>query len=105
MVGLANKPGLRFDRCTFVGSVVHPFPDANPDRAAHFTHCRFTDDAKLSPTGKVFTDVGPIVNLGTSDNVLFDRCRFNLVGKGVLPWSWRAIYKDCTMRQRSKQGG
>jgi len=97
-----NKPGYRFSGCTFVGSVVHPFPSADPALACRFVDCRFTDDPKLSPTGKVFLGGGPIVNLAESDNVLFDRCRFDLVGEGVLPWSWKAIYRDCAMRQRSK---
>jgi hypothetical protein len=97
------KPRFRFDHCTFVGSVVHPFPNADPGRATRFTDCRFTDDPKLSPTGKVFLGGGPIVNLAESDNVLFDRCNFDLVASGVLPWSWRAIYRDCTMKQRSNQ--
>jgi hypothetical protein len=98
-----RKPGFRFDRCTFVGSVVRPFPSPDPAQACRFTDCRFTDDPKLSPTGKVFLGGGPIVNMGDSDNVLFDRCRFDLVDDGVLPWSWKAIYRDCTMSQRSKQ--
>jgi hypothetical protein len=98
-----RKPGFRFDRCTFVGSVVHPFPSPDPAQACRFTDCRFTDDPKLSPAGKVFLGGGPIVNMGDSDNVLFDRCRFDLVDDGVLPWSWKAIYRDCTMSQRSKQ--
>ena len=98
-----NKPRFRFDGCRFAGSVVHAFPDADPSRAARFVQCRFTDDPKLSPTGKVFTGSGPIVNLARSDNVLFDRCTFDLVGSGVLPWSWRATYRDCTMQQLSKQ--
>ena len=97
------KPRFRFDRCTFVGSVVHPFPDEDPLRAAKFADCRFTDDPKLSPNGKVFVGGGPIVNLATSDNVLFDRCVFDLVSSGVLPWSWRATYRDCTMKQRSNK--
>jgi hypothetical protein len=96
-----NKPRFRFSGCTFVGSVVHPFPDADPVRAAHFTDCRFTDDPKLSPGGKVYVDGGPIVNLAESDNVLFDTCKFDVVSAGVLPWSSRATYKDCTMSQRS----
>jgi hypothetical protein len=96
-----HKPEFRFEGCTFVGSVVHPFPDADPAKACRFTNCRFTDDPKLSPTGKVFVGGGPIVNLATSDNVLFDRCNFALVAAGVLPWSWKAIYRDCTMSQRS----
>lgn len=97
------KPHFSFANCTFVGSVVHAFPDSDPSRAARFTRCRFTDDPKLSPTGKVFTGGGPIVNLATSDNVLFDHCTFDLVGSGVLPWSWRATYENCTMSQRSPQ--
>jgi hypothetical protein len=82
---------------------VHPFPDADPARATQFVGCRFTDDPKLSPTGKVYLGSGPIVDMAQSDNVLFDRCTFDLVDAGVLPWSWRATYRDCTMRQRSKQ--
>jgi hypothetical protein len=96
------KPRFSFERCTFVGSVVHAFPDADPSRAARFTDCHFTDDPKLSPTGRVYLGGGPIVNLAASDNVLFDRCRFSLVDEGVLPWSWHALYRDCTMSQRSK---
>ena len=99
-----SKPGFSFANCTFVGSVVHAFPDADPARAAHFTHCRFTDDPRLSPTGKVYVGGGPIVNLAKSENVLFDGCTFSLIGNGLLPWSWKAVYKDCTMRQRSPKG-
>jgi hypothetical protein len=98
-----NKPRSSFLRCTFVGSVVHPYADKNPELAARFTSCTFTDDPRLSPTGKVYTDKGPIVNLGESDNVRFDQCAFKLVGAGILPWSWKAIYQDCTMSQTSKK--
>lgn len=100
-----NKPGCRFAGCTFVGSVVHAFADSDPARAARFTRCTFTDDPKLSPTRKVYTETGPIVNLAQSDNVLFDRCTFRLVGSGLLPWSWKAIYRDCVMSQRSRRVG
>lgn len=96
-----SKPGFSFAGCTFVGSVVHAHPDADPNRAARFVRCTFTDDPRLSPTGKVYVDGGPIVNLARSDNVLFDSCTFSVIGNGLLPWSWKAIYKDCTMRQRS----
>ena len=95
------KPRFAFDRCTFVGSVVHAFPDRDPARAARFTECRFTDDPSQSPSGKVYLGGGPIVNLAESDNVLFDRCIFDLKDGGVLPWSWRATYQDCTMSQAS----
>jgi hypothetical protein len=97
-----KKPRFSFERCTFVGSVVHPFADADRNRATQFVECRFTDDPRLAPRATVFTGGGPIANLAESENVLFDRCIFDLVNAGVLPWSWRAIYRDCTMRQRSK---
>jgi hypothetical protein len=97
-----NKPGSRFTGCTFVGSVVHAFADPDPARAARFMGCTFTDDPKLSPTAKVYTESGPIVNLAQSENVLFDRCMFRLVASGLLPWSWRATYRDCTMSQKSR---
>lgn len=100
----ANKPGFSFAGCTFVGAVVHPYPDEEPARAARFTGCTFTDDPKLSPNGKVFVGPGPIVNLARSENVLFDRCNFRVVGQGQLPWSNKAIYRDCTMSQRSSKG-
>lgn len=100
-----NKPHFTFDDCTFVGALVHAFADPqDASRAARFTNCRFTDDPKLSPTGQVFGAGRPIVNLPKSDNVLFDRCSFRLVATGVLPWSWRATYRDCVMSQRSSKG-
>ena len=98
------RPRFSFADCTFVGSVVHPFPHADPARACRFTHCRFTDDPKLSPTGKVFIGNGPIVDLAESDNVLFDGCTFKVVASAELPWSWRATYRDCVMAQRSPRG-
>jgi hypothetical protein len=99
-----NKPECMFSNCTFVGSVAHAFADPDPRRAAHFVGCSFTDDPALSPSRKVYGN-GPIVNLAVSDNVLFDRCSFRLIGQGVLPWSWRATYRDCRMNQRSAEVG
>jgi hypothetical protein len=97
-----HKPNFRFAGCTFVGSVVHPFADErDPERATQFRNCRFTDDPSLSPTRRVFDGGGPIVNMAESKNVLFDRCTFSLLGHAVLPWSWQATYRDCTMTQRS----
>jgi hypothetical protein len=99
------KPRFTFTGCTFVGAVVHAYPDADPSRAAKFFNCQFTDDPARSPTGKVYVGNGPIVNLATSDNVLFDGCTFRLMKDGSLPWSWRATYRNCTMTQRSPQKG
>jgi hypothetical protein len=96
-----NKPNFRFERCTFAGTVVHPYPSHDPQLAAQFRDCRFTDDPSRSPTGKLFLPDGPIVNMAESDNVLFDKCKFELVDRGTLPWSWRATYRDCVMRQAS----
>ena len=95
------KPHFTFRGCTFVGAVVHAFSDPDPTRATRFIDCDFTDDPSRSPSGKVYLGNGPIVNLAVSDNVLFDACIFRLVNDGTLPWTWRAIYRNCTMSQRS----
>jgi hypothetical protein len=98
------KPGFHFERCTFAGAMVHAHASRDPALATHFIDCRFTDEPRLSPTREVYFSSragGPIADLGASDNVLFDRCRFDLAHRGVLPWSWRAIYRDCVMNQAS----
>lgn len=100
-----RKPGFVFTDCTFVGSVVNAYPSKDPSLACKFIHCRFTDNPALSPTGKVYIGKGPIVDLGSSDNVLFDGCTFRLVDGAALPWSWTAVYRDCTMSQRSQTPG
>ena len=100
-----RKAGFVFSDCTFVGSVVNAYPSKDPSLACKFIHCRFTDDPKLSAMGKVYIGNGPIVDLGTSDNVLFDGCTFRLVDGAALPWSWKAIYRDCTMSQKSQKPG
>ena len=95
------KPDFRFSGCEFVGAVVHPFPDPDPTRATQFTNCAFLDDPALSPTGEVYQLDEPIVNMAESVNVLFDACQFKLTNQLVLPWSWNAIYNNCTMSQLS----
>ena len=99
-----NRPRFSFDRCTFAGTVIQAHASAVPAEATKFRQCRFTDNPKMSPTGDLFVGgkAGDgIVNLGSSDNIQFDRCVFDLDHRGVLPWSWRAIYQDCTMGQAS----
>jgi hypothetical protein len=93
-----RKPRFRFDGCEFVGSIVNTFGDPDPERAAQFHDCVFRDDPALSPTGEVYT-VFPIADLSEYRNVLLNRCRVELTGNGVLPWSINAIYRDCTMFQ------
>lgn len=93
-----RKPRFRFDRCEFVGSIVSTFGDPDPDRAAQFHDCVFHDDPRLSPTGEVYT-TWPIADLYEHENVLLNRCRFELIANGALPWSVHAIYQDCTMSQ------
>ena len=98
----ANKPHLSFRRCTFVGTLVHPFASADPEAGAKFRECRFLDDPALSPTGEVYLAGRArhaIVDMALSENIVFDRCAFLLSRNGLLPWSWRATYRDCTMRQ------
>ncbi|RYE72417.1 MAG: hypothetical protein EOO81_03420 [Oxalobacteraceae bacterium] len=99
----ARKPGMVFEKCLFVGSIVHGFSDPDPRRATRFTDCTFTNDPALSPTGIVRLRKNLIADLPRAQNVLFERCRFDLHGSGVLPWSVGPIWKDCTMSQESKQ--
>jgi hypothetical protein len=100
-----NKPGFVFRSCTFVGTVVHPWPDADPRRAARFDDCRFLDDPALSPNGKIYLSGAKnhaVVDMADSTNVQFNRCSFLLTHDGLLPWSWRALYTDCVMRQAAQ---
>lgn len=102
-----NKPYFRFERCNFVGPIVHCFGDAaQPQRATQFTDCVFRDDPALSPNGQVYggenTD-RPIADLPFNPNVRFTRCRFQLTHRAVLPWTTNAvIFADCEMSQRSR---
>ncbi|WP_324749091.1 right-handed parallel beta-helix repeat-containing protein [Sphingomonas sp. LY54] len=98
-----RKPGMAFDRCTFVGPVTNCYGDArNPAAATRFTNCFFRDDPKLSPSGLVYQP-GPIVALSQAPNVSFRRCDFRLTHGHVLPWTHsEVIFADCTMSQRKK---
>jgi hypothetical protein len=100
-----NKPGFRFEQCTFIGSLVHAFGSDDPRLATQFVDCLFTDvadattGASRSPPGSP----GPVADLGGSyeggRNVGFTRCRFVLSKNGVLPWTTGSVYTDVTMRQ------
>ncbi len=97
-----DKPGFRFDNCTFLGAVVSPYGDADPSQATQFRRCTFEDDPSSSPTGRLYGGVNlyrPLVDLSNRENVLFDLCTFRATHGSALPWSTRAIYKDCTMQQ------
>jgi hypothetical protein len=102
-----NKPRFRFDRCIFVGPIVHAFGDPDPARAAQFHECLFKDDPALSPTAEVYGGENPsrpIADLPDNKNVLFDHCRFLLTHRAVLPWTTNAVtFVDCVMSQRSKK--
>jgi hypothetical protein len=100
-----RKPRFRFERCTFAGAVVHPFPSNDRLLAAKFLNCKFIDDPMLSTKGQLYFgngEEGPVVNMDESNNVSFSGCRFDLRHHGVLPWSWRATYQNCMMSQISK---
>jgi hypothetical protein len=100
-----NKPRFRFENCTFVGAIVHAFGDSDPARAARFIACTFRDDPALSPNGQVYGGENPsrpIADLPDNPNVLFERCKFLLTHRSVLPWTTRAvIFEDCVMSQRA----
>jgi hypothetical protein len=102
------KPHFRFDQCSFVGSIVRTWPDADPARATQFYGCTFVDDPARAPGGLIYLehgDHGPIADLDQGDNVLFDDCRMTLTHRAQLPWTVRAIYRDCVMNQRSERQG
>jgi hypothetical protein len=102
------KPYFRFHGCTIVGTAVRCFGDPDPRKATQFHDCLFTDDPKLSPTGKVYREDradGPLADLSDARNVLFNRCRLFGVAGAVLPWSTGAIYADCVMRQSVRSPG
>ena len=79
---------------------MNAFPSADPTQATQFRRCRFTDDPKLSPTGKAYhrflADLG-----GGSTNVLFDDCDFVATAADrALPWTPADTrYNDCRFRQ------
>jgi len=102
-----NKPGMRFSNCLFAGSIVRVYGDADPARAAQFHDCRFTDDPSLSQTTRLFGGRGHrkwIAVLPKNSNVLFHRCRFELIANMLLPCSTREVfYSDCTMTQAARQ--
>ena len=101
-----NKPRFRFSSCEFVGSIVNPFGNADPERATQFLDCTFRDDPALSPTADVYNAkaLHPIADVPFGRNVLFSRCRFHLTHRAVLPWSaGGVIYADCTMSQTGKK--
>jgi hypothetical protein len=98
------KPRIRFDDCVFVGSIVNAFPSPDPTQATQFHRCRFTDDPKLSPTGKAYheflADLG-----GGSTNVLFNDCDFIALGADkALPWTPSdTLYNNCRFSQAGKK--
>jgi hypothetical protein len=103
-----NKPGMRFTSSQFVGSIVNAFGSEDKAQAVQFHNCEFRDDPALSPTGEVYDHKNehPIADLPYSRNVLFNRCRFRLTHRAVLPWSTNGvIYSDCLMSQSSAKQG
>jgi hypothetical protein len=99
-----RKPRYRFTSCEFVGAIVHAFGDPDPDRAAQFHRCVFSDDPALSPTGQVYVEANTdtIAALSFSRNALFDHCQFALGHRAVLPFSNNeVIFADCLMSQKS----
>ncbi len=68
------KPGLRFENCTFHGSIVHAFGSDDPALATRWIRCTFEDrpwkDGRL-PYGKFLAELN-----GNLKNVTFDTCTF-----------------------------
>lgn len=100
-----NARKMRFTNCLFVGQMIHAHGDSDPQMAAQFLACTFTDNPLESPTRQVFEgriNAKPIAILTKNPNVFFSQCRFNLTHAMVLPMSGPdVIYADCTMSQAS----
>jgi hypothetical protein len=100
-----RMPRFRFLSCNFVGPIVHAFGDPDPERACQFHDCTFRDDPALTPTGRVYGGENsdrPIADLPDNLNVRFDRCRFLLTDRAVLPWTNNlTIFADCELSQRA----
>lgn len=98
-----RKPGIVFNDCLFVGSIVNCHGDADPARATRFVDCRFHGDPALSPSRKVF---GPfLMDLGGgARNVLFQRCDLRAVAPGItLAWTNpEVIFDNCRFRQAGR---
>jgi hypothetical protein len=100
------KPGFVFRRCEFQGAVTRTFASEDEQEATQFFDCTFLDYDPAKPSAKLYlgeNNKGPIVNANIGTNVLFDRCAFQLRGRGTLPWSINARYRDCVMRQKSSE--
>jgi hypothetical protein len=78
---------------------VQCWADEDPVRATRFYDCTFNDTAARPRKGKLQIEPGPIVNLDDGRNVLFSRCRFAVAHGWNLPYSSRAVYESCVMRQ------
>ncbi|MFM5930518.1 MAG: hypothetical protein ACKOPQ_06390 [Novosphingobium sp.] len=100
-----NKPRFRFQGCRFVGSICNAFGSDRAEQAVQFRDCTFRDAPGTSSYPRVYGSVPslPIADLSSSENVLFERCQFQLTAGAVLPWSVKAIYADCTMSQVSSR--
>jgi hypothetical protein len=86
-----------------VGAMVQPAIVDDRRLASTFIDCTFKDDAAKSPTGKVFIPGGTstIADLNELGNPVLDKCRFLLTKEAVLPWSIKAVHRDCVMSQVS----
>ncbi|MFM5907616.1 MAG: right-handed parallel beta-helix repeat-containing protein [Novosphingobium sp.] len=98
-----NKPRFRFQGCRFVGSICNAYGSDRADLAVQFRDCTFRDVAGTAGYPRIYGSQPslPIADLSSSENVLFERCQFQLTAGAVLPWSVKAIYSDCTMSQVS----
>lgn len=98
-------PRFAFEDCTFVGSIVNTYGNADPGLATKFRSCRFTADTAESPTGAVYFYAGFLLNLGgvgVDQNVLFDSCEIttggNLGGLAIFTGG-AAIFRNINIHQ------
>jgi hypothetical protein len=72
---------MKFVDCEILGGFVNTHGDtAQPERAAHFVRCRFSDRQSESPTGTLYPGAGDPIGQSIGDNTRFTDCAFDLTG-------------------------
>lgn len=94
------KPGLKYEDCTFQGSVVHAVGSADPDLATRWTRCVFEDQPQ--PNGEPLYG-GFLAELnGNLENVTFDACSFTANSRRSIWCDGKgARFKDCVFTHKA----
>ena len=99
----SNKPGLKYEDCSFYGSAVHAVGSPNPDLATRWTRCTFED--KPWADGRVYRQNSGAFLLeinGSMENVLFDACTFTAnTCKSIWCSAGGVRFANCTITHKA----